>query len=428
MDIKTFLSALEYIGTSPYALIGYVVVAIIWGINLWKNHRIKIISEKLKDLPEKDRIKALELEYRLLPKGGLDAESYLKFNSKQNILIIVLVTIAAIVLIASLAVYKSVEENKLASAINTLSVALDVTKLARVSAKNNDFALAAGNLESVLALYPSAKGYMNLGYVYEEISSTDAALLSYRRALELEPSNPDIMNAIGYLYKDLGRFTDANKYLKDAVDNSNVGSEVWFMAMSNLGNVAYEIGRESNDIELRKSQSKIALKSYFLPALEYKGAITNKDFVAKTMANIGNCYKDIGDFENAEDYLTESLSIKRRLAASRSLADTLINMADLFLKQEKYKGAKPKIIEALSIFSITGNELGIGVGYFNLGDIHWALGETNEANNYYKRSVDSFSIANLGGEYEKAPRRRLVRMANNDLPEFVSKSWEKLGL
>ncbi len=428
MELELFLNALKTIGSSPYALTGYVVVAIIWGINLWRNHKLKIIATHLKSLPQKDRLKALELEYKLLPKGGLNAESYIRFTSKQNYLIIALVTIAAIVLIVSLAVYKSIEEKKLLSTVNSLTVALEVTKLGKFSANNNEFAISAGNLESVLKMYPSANGYMNLGYVYEEISDTEASLLAYQKALKLEPNNPKILNALGYLYKDLGKFDKASELLQKAIQNSTVGNDVWFIAMANAGNVIYEIGRKTNDIEKREIKAKKALAEYFVPAIKYKASIKNQDFIAKTLANMGNCYKDIKQFAKAQDHLTEAIAIKRKLAASRSLADTLNNMADLYLKQNRFKEAKPFLIEAMAIFNVTGNELGIGVIYYNLGDIHWAIGEVKEAQSYYKRSVDSFSIASLGGEYKQAPRRRLKRMTDNNTPKFVIKSWERLGL
>lgn len=428
MNLELFLNALPQVAASPYALIGYVVVAIVWGISLWRNRKLKIIGSRLEKLPEKDRIKALELEYRLLPKGGLDSESFLKFSSKQNNMLIILVAIAATVLIVSLAIYKSVEDSKLASAVDTLTVALNVTKLGKESAENNEFVKAAGTLESVLEIHPSSTGFINLGYVYEEVSNTDSALLSYEKALSLDPNNPEILNAIGYLHKDLGEFEEAKVALIEAIGNSEEGSEIWFMAMANLGNVEYEIGRQTNEVEARKARSGVAIEKYFLPAMKYKGVVKNRDFVAKTLANIGNCYKDIEDFDSAEDYLAEALSIKRKLAASRSLADTLVNMADLLLKRGKFSDAKPFLIEAIGIFSITGNELGLGAGYLNLGDIHWATGEVEEAKKYYQRSSDSFSISSLGGEYREAPRRRLRRMAENDIPEFVLKSWSALGL
>ncbi|MBO6920508.1 MAG: hypothetical protein JJ858_18940, partial [Rhizobiaceae bacterium] len=107
MELTLFFEALKSVGTSLYALIAYFVVAIIWGVNLWRNYRLRTISEKLKDLPENDRLKALELEYKLVPKEGLDAESYLKYSAKNNLAIIVIITIFAITAIAALALYKS---------------------------------------------------------------------------------------------------------------------------------------------------------------------------------------------------------------------------------------------------------------------------------------------------------------------------------
>ncbi|MCG8668525.1 MAG: hypothetical protein MI867_03860, partial [Pseudomonadales bacterium] len=94
-----------------------------------------------------------------------------------------------------------------------------------------------------------------------------------------------------------------------------------------------------------------------------------------------------------------------------------------------------KLVNDMSISYLSGyyklddkQAFGMGIRYFNLGDIHWAAGEVEEAKKYYQRSSDSFSISSLGGEYREAPRRRLRRMAENDIPEFVLKSWSVLGL
>ncbi|MPW31539.1 tetratricopeptide repeat protein [Agarivorans sp. B2Z047] len=418
MSVKLFLESLEQVAESPYALVGYVIVVIVWAINSWRNYKLKTIAEHLEKLPEEDRLDALKSTYPSL-KEGLDAETFLKLTSKQNNLVIILVTLATVVLIVCLAVYKSVEEKRLTSTIDTLSVALQVTRLGADSAKQNSFKKAAGSLESVLKIHPTASGYINLGYVYEEISDTDSAIHAYSNALKLEPNNLSTLNALGYLYKDAGEFEKAITNLNKAIEESSKGSEVWFMAMINRGNVEYEIGRETNDVDKRKKHANIALERFYLPAMAYKGSIKDQDFIAKTLANIGNNYKDTESFAEAEDYLVQALSIKRKLAANPSLAQTLVNMADLYLKQGEYLKAKPLILEAIQTFSITGYELGIGVGYFNLGDIHWAIGEVDEAKKYYQRSIDSFSISSLGGEYKNAPRRRLERMQTNNPPLFV---------
>ena len=83
VDLQNFLAALKIVALSPYALIGYALVVAAWAAIGWQTRRLHIIADRLSSLPEKDRLKALELEYRLQPKGGLDATSYLQLRTLQ---------------------------------------------------------------------------------------------------------------------------------------------------------------------------------------------------------------------------------------------------------------------------------------------------------------------------------------------------------
>ncbi|MBK7016740.1 MAG: tetratricopeptide repeat protein [Sulfuritalea sp.] len=422
MDIKTFLDALSVVALSPYALVGYALVVIVWGVSLWNTRKLQIIGERLKDLPEKDRLKALQLEYKLIPKEGLDSKAFLALRAQQYKVAIILAFVLAVVLIACLATYRAIEGEKLSSALRSMSIALEVTKLGKISADNKQYSLAAGNLEAALQAYPSAVGYMSLGYIYDELSNTDAAIVAYKKANEINPSVSDIHNALGYLYKDAGQYELALTHLEKARSLSKPGDDVWFMATANAGNVVYEIGRKTNNTTDRSKQCEKAINEYFLPALNYRGAIKNQNLVAAALANLANCYKDTNRLADARRVTEEAISIKRRVNANRSLADTLVNMADLLLKEARYEEAKPYLIEATSIFVIAQNHLGIGAAYFNLGDIMWAQGKEKEARRYYEQSIEAFSIAHVGGEYDQAPRRRLERLKKRDLPEFVKKS------
>lgn len=425
MNIKAFLDALSVVAFSPYALVGYVLVVVVFGASLWNSRRLHIIAERLKDLPEGDRLKALELEYRIVPKGGLDSNAFLTLKGKQYKLAIVIAVLLVVVLIACLATYRAVEGARLSSALRSMSVALAVTKLGKLSAESNQFAIAAGNLEAALQAFPSETGYANLGYIYEELSNTHAAILAYTKAVELAPSNGDVHNSLGFLYKDSDQFELATTHLKRARELSTEGDELWFMVMINSGNILYESGRSTNEVAARSQNCRHAISEYYLPALKYRGALKNQDMVARALANLANCYKDVGQLGDARDALQEAVSIKRRTSASRSLAETLVNMADLLLKEERYEQAKPYLLEATPIFVIVQNHFGLGTAYFNLGDIMWAHGNVGEAKRYYEQSIESFSIAHAGGEYEQAPKRRLERMRMGDLPEFVRRASEK---
>lgn len=422
MELRLFLSALSEIATSPYGLIGYVLVVAAWALSSWQSRRLQIIGERLKYLPEKDRIKALELEYRLVPKGGLDSQSFLQLRATQFKFAAVVVVLLVALLIAALATYKAVEDKKLSSSLSAVSTALEITRLGRTRFNDQSFSVAAGNLEAALKSYPTAVGYLNLGYIYEELSKTDSAIIAYMRAIELLPSNLIAHNNLGLLYKDQAKFDKALKHLGLVIGRTRPGDDIWFQAMINSGTVEYEIGRKTNDTVSRKTQCRIAIEKYYLPALEFKGAITDRDSAAKALSNLANCYKDIEELGKARAALEDSLSIKRKLAASRSLAETLVNLADLKLKQADFAGAKPDILEAITIFRVLENQIGLGTGYFNLGDIAWAQGRLGEAQAHYERSLEFFRLASAGGEYEQAPARRLDRIKRNDEPEFVRKA------
>lgn len=422
MDLKSFLNALPAIASSPYALIGYSLVIAAGSFSIWQSRRLEIIGQRLKDLPEKDRLRALELEYKLIPKGGLDSQAFIALKAKQYRLMVILAIVVAGLLVACLSTYKAIEGGKLSSTLKTMSTALAVTKLGKTSAENKEYSIAAGNLEATLKVYPTAEGYMNLGYIYEEISNTDAAIVAYDKATTLDPSIISAHNELGALYKDSGKFDLAQRHLKFVRNNSKPGEDIWFMAMVNEGNVLYEIGRKTNDQEQRSMQCSKAIKDFYLPSLEFRGAIKDQDLVAKALVNLANCYKETNQYSEATRFTEEAISIKRRISANRSLADTLVNMADLLLKQDKFAQAKPYLIEAVTIFKITRNDLGVGAAYFNLGDIAWAAGKVDDAKELYEMSVDSFTIARAGGEYEQAPRRRLERIRNGDVPDFVKKA------
>ena len=76
--VKDFLHSLSVVADHPLALIGYLAVVLAWLIIGLQSRKSKALFSKVKDLPEGDRLKALELEYRSTPKAGLSAEQWMR--------------------------------------------------------------------------------------------------------------------------------------------------------------------------------------------------------------------------------------------------------------------------------------------------------------------------------------------------------------
>lgn len=421
MDLKAFLAAIPAVGTSVYALIGYALVVLVWGLSTWQSKRLQVIAARLRDLPEKDRLKALELEYRIVPKSGLDANAYLRLKATQYKFAAVVVLLAVIVLLASLATYKAVEDRRLATTVQSMAAALKVTRMGKSAVASNSPSIAAGNLEAALKIHPTVEGYLNLGYIYEELSNIDGAVLAYRRALSVEPDNLVARNNLGMVLKDSKKYIEALEHLAFVQSKTKPGEELWVLSMVNSGVAHFELGRSTNDVKTRAAQCQIAIEQYFIPALEFKGALRDRDLAAKALANLGNCYKDVDEYDKARIALDEAVAIKRRLAASRSLGDTLVNVADLKLKQGRFADARPDLIEAIAHFSALDYQIGLGSAHYNLGDIAWAEGRKADAKGHYTKSVEHFRFANATN-YVEASQRRLQRLERNEEPEFVRRA------
>lgn len=419
MNIETFLKSLSVAATNPLAFVGYLAVIIAWTISYLNSRRLNVIKKSLEQLPKNKRFEALELEYRIVPKGGLTPEIYLKLAGRRYVFFAAVATLIVAIVFVTLASYKTLEEKKLSSAIESMGVALNVTKLGKISADESNFLKAAGNLEGAVEMYPSYTGYLNLGYVYDEISQTDSAAEAYKKALSYNPKSSEALNALGFIYKDKGDLDEAESYLKEALKNTTTENELWFMIMGNLGNVYYERARNEDDLQERKKLAMDSIDRYFLPALSKRGIVRNENLIAKMLAVLANAYKEIGEPNKAEENLKQAVEIKKKLFVNASLADSLNNLADLYLKKNEFAEAKPLLIEALGIFEVVGNELGIATIYLNLGDIAWWDGDVEQAKKFYTRSESAFLTSGIGGAYLSAPRKRLDRIARNDPPEFV---------
>ncbi len=98
--------ALPSVASSPLALIAYLAIVLCWGIIAWKVKRNKNLLTSLDKLPEKDRLKALEMEMGAVRvQTGLTAEQWLRSLTRKYILAglaIICLTIVLIVILSTL--------------------------------------------------------------------------------------------------------------------------------------------------------------------------------------------------------------------------------------------------------------------------------------------------------------------------------------
>jgi hypothetical protein len=95
------ISGLKVAASSPYALVAYVCLLVIWACVWIAQQRLKRISKVIGQLPPEDRAALLTKEYNVLPRSGLSAEQWIR--SRKHMLIFyafLALVVAGVILIA----------------------------------------------------------------------------------------------------------------------------------------------------------------------------------------------------------------------------------------------------------------------------------------------------------------------------------------
>lgn len=414
MEIEVLLQGLSEAAKSPLAFVAYCLVVLGWASIAWKESRFKIIAKNLELIPKDQRLEAMKLEYGLEPQGGLSPESYLNLKKKNYIFLAFGITVIAVLLITTLAIYRSIQIDKANVAQQTMSIAYETFIRGTTTADDNRFKNAIGKLEEALVVNPSYSGYVNLADIYDEVGNVDGALWASKKAAELDPTNPSPEIQIGIFLKDKGKLQEALKHSKKALELFQAmkieDDEFMVTILVNIGNIYYEMADSSSGDE-RVEFAQLAKEQYYQPALELRGGIKNKRFLANLLGNAGNNHRLLKEFDLAEKLMFQSISIKEKLAKKSPLWSSLgigyFNLADVYLKQGNLIDAKKYFDQSEDIFSASDHQIG-------LGSIHLARGEIAQINNDPQLARQEWLVA-----------RQIF--SSNGLDLYASKATEKIA-
>lgn len=393
MDVGLLLKGLGEAAKSPLAFVAYVFVVLTWAAIVWKEARIKNLSKSLALLPEGKRLEALKLEYKLLPKNGLSPGEFLTHERRRYYFLAFGISIVALLLIATLAIYRYIELDKLNVAGETMRIAYQTFIRGTTTADDNRFKTAIGKMEESVIIKPTYSGFANLADIYEELGEVDRAIWASKKAAELDPSNPSPQNMLGALLKDKGQLDEAEQHLKiaQALFEKKAAKDDEFQVtlLVNAGNVHYERADTSSEKEAKQKHAKVAIDQFYEPALLLRGGLQNKRFLANLLGNIANSYRMIGDFKKAEQLMFQSIALKEVLAKSSPAWNSL------------------------------------GIGYFNFGDIYLKQGRVNDAKKYFQLSPRPKPTPKITS---RTPAPCLKATCKPSLPSVATDGWRSLWL
>ena len=224
-------------------------------------------------------------------------------------------------------------------------------------------ALAQGETGNAEALFQkaldqstaqAAEAAYQLGVLAESRINYLKAQEYYAKAVQLQPDNPQYLNALGNLQRTLGLYSEAQPRLEQAL---HIREKT--------------LGPEHPD-------------------------------VAASLNNLAGLYQDQGKYTEAEPLFQRALKIREKTLGPEhpDVASSLNNLALLYATQGKYAAAEPLYQRALKIDekALGPEHPKVAIGLNNLAGLYKAQGKYAEAEPLYQRALKIWEKA-LGPEH-----------------------------
>jgi len=269
-------------------------------------------------------------------------------------------------------------------------------------------------------LLNKAGNYLKARALYGEAELFLEQALGVRKKV-LEEDNPDIaetFNDFAGLYRDQGKYKEAEKYYDNAL-----------AIRKKLSGNHPDLAETFNDFAgLYQNQGKYKeAEEFYNNALDIRKKVLREDHpdLATTLNSFGSLYQAQGKYEKAEEFYDTALNINKKVLGEDhpDLAATFGNLGSLYRAQGKYEKAEEFYDTALNIEKkVLGEDHpDLAATLNNLGIIYKAQGKYEKAEEFYNTALNikkkvlggdhpdlAATLNNLGliykaqGKYEKA--------------------------
>jgi len=195
--------------------------------------------------------------------------------------------------------------------------------------------------------------HYEMGILYYREGDFIRALQELVKASEINPKDKHIWNALGLAYRERKLFKEAEDAFKKAIDIDDKFSD----AYNNLGVLYLQQNKFKEAIDAFQE----ALKNIFYTTPEY------------AYNNMGLAYQSLKNYVEAEK------SYKEAVMTNPSFIPAYINLAKLYLEQNKTNDAEKLLIKFLSVFE---NDI---EGNFLLGKLYFSKGDMEKSKQYFEK-------------------------------------------
>jgi tetratricopeptide (TPR) repeat protein len=215
-----------------------------------------------------------------------------------------------------------------------------------------DFNLSIEELKTAEKLASSEKAldaiYLYLGGDYEKLNDFNTALLYYNKSLKIDTDLNDTkhevtnLNNIANVYDEMGNYDKALEYYNKSLQLTSDPNTI--ATIYNRVGMIYE----------KKGDHNKAI-DYIKKAIEIDQANGNHSRTVLDMICIASPYINLGNFSEAERYLTQGLEIAKKLDDKSWEAYVYIGLSSLYSVQNQEALAEEYRIKAYNLFKSIGN-------------------------------------------------------------------------
>ena len=256
---------------------------------------------------------------------------------------------------------------------------------------------------------------------YRGLGDFSQAIAYHRQELSIAKEQADrtgeecAYKELGSAYGDLG---DSNQVIEYHRQNRNIAKELGDRAQAYiaLGMDYYELGDHNQAIKYAKScrditqdpedklsSLEILSSSYFslgklFPAKEFSEEMIdlakvngNRRREASAYSVLGMVYARRNHFKLAKEYLEKAHAIDKDMRCQSDGSKVMWAISDFFFQKREFGRAMEYHKKGRNLSLETGEELGEGFSFFNMGSIFKTVGNLHEAVDCYQRSIKLFN-------------------------------------
>ncbi len=154
-----------------------------------------------------------------------------------------------------------------------------------------------------------------------------------------------------------------------------------------LNELAAQYTNSKPDTAIFYSNTAIRLANKLIDSGNKKTIEIAKNLNSDSYTNIGNCYKALGDYDNAISYYKKSLDIRSELENLKGVADNYIDIGIVKSLKGNYNSAEDYYKKAVEIQEEINDNNGLAKAYRNIGNVFYYQGDQDKAVEYYQKSL-----------------------------------------